>query len=264
MNGTLQNKASEIDVFNKAALDQSKIIYNNDIHVEFLNEIGLTKLDSKSAHRLLEVGCFTGNLSFLLEAYGFQVTGIDIANEAIKKATDLARSQKSTVHFLVADAEELDKYFRREFDIVFCNCVLHHLYPDPSKVISGVSKVLKFGGLFFCAEPNPYNPYNILVYFIKDIVYKFTSPSSNIHTYIHKQFTLNENVISKKSFLRCFMENNLYILEEKYYTIGKNRFGKIEAPFIVKIVRLTFRFIFKLLPPLFSSHLILFKLKLKD
>ncbi len=83
--------------------------------------------------------------------------------------------------------------------------------------------------------------------------------------------------------MKDFKKGNFYIVREKYYTIREKEInlrmffkGKekslnpnsktkgAETPYIFQIARVSFRLFSKILPKLFTSHLILFQTELRE
>lgn len=54
---------------------------------------------------LLELGCGAGNLSLLLAAHGYRVTGVDIAPTAIEWALERAEAAAVAVEFRLANVD---------------------------------------------------------------------------------------------------------------------------------------------------------------
>lgn len=100
---------------------------------------------------VLECGCGTGWLSKLLTKIGYQMTGVDVAPEAIR----LARSQavfegQPGPRFEVASGEDLP--FRSEFDAVVYFDALHHV-DDEAAAIRSAHRALRPGGVLITSEP---------------------------------------------------------------------------------------------------------------
>src|SRR6185436_6817751 len=57
--------------------------------------------------RSLDLGCGTGTNSVWLAQQGFEVTGIDVAPLAVKRAEERARAEGITAHFVVGDVLHL-------------------------------------------------------------------------------------------------------------------------------------------------------------
>lgn len=111
----------------------------------------------------LDLGCGEGNIALPLASLGYQMVGVDISTEAIKRAegkkATLLNSQCS-LEFLVGDAENLT--IRGEaFDFVICSELLEHL-EHPEKALASISRVLKQHGILLLTVPNGYGPYGLL------------------------------------------------------------------------------------------------------
>ena len=59
---------------------------------------------------LLDLGCGTGTLSFLLEQKGFDVIGIDASEDMLAVANEKKYDEDSSALFLCQKAEELDLF----------------------------------------------------------------------------------------------------------------------------------------------------------
>ena len=100
--------------------------------------------------RVLEFGCGTGWLSRFLARAGYDVTGMDIAPEAIELARAAAQDEGvTTVRFAIGDYEEVTG---GEFDAVVFYDALHHA-EEESKAIMAAYAALRPGGALFAFEP---------------------------------------------------------------------------------------------------------------
>jgi len=92
----------------------------------------------------LDFGCGIGGWSaFLQKTFGFEVIGVDISKEAIKRAKEMYSDENT--YFLVADCQHLP--FREEaFDIIFSSDVLGHI-PNVPKALEEMFMVLKKNGI---------------------------------------------------------------------------------------------------------------------
>ncbi len=111
--------------------------------------------------RALEAGCGAGNWCFVLADMGWDVTGIDFSEKAIRWAEEKARARErsatGSIRFFQHDMLDLSFLGRDVFDFVLDGFLLHCLIgEDRSKYLAEVRKVLKPDGIFmiqsFCAE----------------------------------------------------------------------------------------------------------------
>jgi len=94
--------------------------------------------------RLLEVGCGIGVDSVHLARCGFDVTAIDLTEEAIEVARAFARRRAVSIDFRVGNAESLE-FPDASFDALYSFGVLHHT-PDIERAVGEVRRVLRPGG----------------------------------------------------------------------------------------------------------------------
>jgi len=100
----------------------------------------------KTGSSILDVGCGSGRDSIFFAENCFDVTGIDISEEAIKKAKESAEKQNLKVRFDVMDVEELS-YKDETFDAIYSNAVLHFTKLKESG--AEIYRVLKKNGIAF-------------------------------------------------------------------------------------------------------------------
>lgn len=100
-------------------------------------------------HRVLEVGCGTGELSLFLARHGHDVLGIDFARSAIEQARAKARWRRVNAHFLVWDALKLPALGVR-VDTVLDSAMLHCLGEgERVRFVDGLATVLEPGGSYY-------------------------------------------------------------------------------------------------------------------
>jgi len=109
----------------------------------------------KGNKKILDIGTGTGFLSIMLAEMGYEVIGLDISEEMIKRADKKAKSRGVKVKFKLGDAENLP-FETASFDGIVNRAVLWTL-PDPKKALTEWRRVLKPGGklCFFLHEPHP-------------------------------------------------------------------------------------------------------------
>jgi ubiquinone/menaquinone biosynthesis C-methylase UbiE len=94
--------------------------------------------------KLLEVGCGIGVDSIQLAQCGFDVTAVDLTENALLVAKEFAARRGVSIDFRLANAEKLE-FPDAEFDAVYSFGVLHHT-PDIAAAVGEVRRVLKPGG----------------------------------------------------------------------------------------------------------------------
>jgi SAM-dependent methyltransferase len=119
--------------------------------VELMQVGALMSLLPPPPARVLECGCGTGWLSYLLQQRGYEVVGSDVSIHAL----ELARAhppfnRESRPQFVLADTEDLP--FESEFDIVVFYDSLHHAV-DERKALQCAFRALKPGGVCIASEP---------------------------------------------------------------------------------------------------------------
>lgn len=108
--------------------------------------------------RILDVGCGNGNITRGIGSLGYQVTGIDFSEQAIRYAN--GRNKLSNVTFRVCSAEEVTD--GDQFDAVICSEVLEHLH-HPDGLMSTIAKMLRSGAIFIATVPNGIGPRELLI-----------------------------------------------------------------------------------------------------
>lgn len=106
-------------------------------------------------NRILDFGCGIGDTAFQL-AHCFpdsEIAAWDISDEAVNYAKK--RFSTSRIDFLKTENLETTS----GFDLVYINCVLHHIAPkEREPVFQKLFQLAKAGGLICCFENNPANP----------------------------------------------------------------------------------------------------------
>jgi ubiquinone/menaquinone biosynthesis C-methylase UbiE len=93
---------------------------------------------------LLEVGCGIGVDSIQLAKCGFDVTAVDLTENALAVAKEFAAQRGVRIDFRLGNAEGLD-FPDGSFDVVYSFGVLHHT-PDIERSVAEVRRVLVPGG----------------------------------------------------------------------------------------------------------------------
>ena len=86
-------------------------------------------LDDAHGRRILEVGCGEGVASVQMAYRGLEVLGVDLSPAAVEVVRRRAGINKVNVDFRVCNIEQEDLGFE-EFDVIWCDLVLHHVVPN--------------------------------------------------------------------------------------------------------------------------------------
>ena len=108
-----------------------------------------TRLIPGKGLKVLDAGCGTGEISFLLASMGYEVYGLDISEKMLAKAKEKAKTRLAgngggSVHFQLGDAEK-PPFPHGFFDAVVCKHVLWTL-PSPQTALDSWTKILKENG----------------------------------------------------------------------------------------------------------------------
>ncbi|MEV5575223.1 class I SAM-dependent methyltransferase [Spirillospora sp. NPDC052269] len=99
--------------------------------------------------RVLDVGCGTGEHTLMAAALGLDVTGVDMADAALRAAKAKARERALRARFLHCDVQALTD-LGEVFDTVLDSLVFHALDDDVRTVyLAGLRAVLRPGGRLF-------------------------------------------------------------------------------------------------------------------
>ena len=112
---------------------------------------------------LLDLGCGTGTLSFLLENKGYDVIGVDASEDMLIVANEKKYEENSSAMFLCQKAEELDLFGTIDCAVSVLDTVNHIDNLDKvKKAIEKVSLFINMGGIFVFDMNTPYKHENIL------------------------------------------------------------------------------------------------------
>ncbi|MCX6824774.1 MAG: class I SAM-dependent methyltransferase [candidate division SR1 bacterium] len=101
----------------------------------------------KKEGKLLDIGCATGFFMDIAEKKGFDVYGVDISKEAVKKAQSLFGEHK------VFNSSIDDFNIKDKFDVIIMTDLLEHVF-DPSKTLHQVKSFLNPGGILVVLSPD--------------------------------------------------------------------------------------------------------------
>jgi 2-polyprenyl-6-hydroxyphenyl methylase/3-demethylubiquinone-9 3-methyltransferase len=120
----------------------------NPLRLDYVDHIAV--LNDK---QVLDVGCGGGILTESMAKRGARVTGIDLADKALKVAQLHALETGSPVNYRMAAVEDIARESPRVFDVITCMELLEHV-PDPASVVAACATLVKPGGHVFFSTIN--------------------------------------------------------------------------------------------------------------
>ena len=180
---------------------------------EFL--LSLIKKNEKINSELLDLGCGSGEITLNYKDAGFNVSGADFSEVAVKIASDKGLS------CVVADLDEKIPYEDKVYDVITAGDVLEHVF-DPIHVLSEVNRVLKEKGSFYATIPYDLN--------IK--IRLRTLMGQSYQENVYKQFgQFKHHSFFSERLMRYMYKKSGLNIKEVYYLINSNFLGR---KFIVK------------------------------
>lgn len=132
----------EDDIYNiwQNEHEDSKLLIN-----EHLRYYQLQSMIPEGVNRLIDVGCGTGYMDYLLSRAGLRVTAVDISVERLELFRDIA--EKNNIRQINRSLFDLDL---NGFDAILSQEVLEHL-EEPEKALAKMAALIKPGGYgLFC------------------------------------------------------------------------------------------------------------------
>lgn len=122
----------------------------------------LAKARPRKQDRMLELGCGTGELTFLLaQATEASVIGLDSCPSFIDRAK--TNYQLPNLTFTVKDIQE-GLGAESSYDCIVGNGILHHLFYTIDAQLEEISRVIRPKGRIVFLEPNIFNPYCFTIF----------------------------------------------------------------------------------------------------
>lgn len=152
---TTSARADELDKFNRLA-DQwwdeegafAALHAINPLRMAFITERATIE-----GAQVLDVGCGGGILSEALAQAGAEVTGLDLASEALDAARQHAREHDLSIDYQLADIIPFAQAHPQKYDVVTCMEMLEHV-DEPARIIQALATAVKPGGWVFLSTLN--------------------------------------------------------------------------------------------------------------
>jgi SAM-dependent methyltransferase len=120
-----------------------------------LNSIELDLLGDIKGKKILHLQCHFGQDSLSLARLGAKVTGVDLSDRAIEKATAFNTELNLDATFICCDVYDAPKFIDEKFDLVFTSYGTIGWLPDLDKWANVVTDFLKPGGKLVFADFHP-------------------------------------------------------------------------------------------------------------
>mgnify|MGYP005848694285 CR=1 FL=1 len=119
------------------------------IHPYIDRKIGIIKRYFSNFNNLsiLDIGCYTGEVTAELKLLGAKAIGCDISLISLQKA------KEKNVEVVQVDVSDNIPFKDNSFDLVYCSEVIEHLM-DTDKFLIEIKRTLKTEGLLFLTTPN--------------------------------------------------------------------------------------------------------------
>lgn len=122
--------------------------YYDDIFIPKENQFNfIKKITGESPKKILDIACGTGSYAIKLAQHGYQLTGIDLDQQMIKKAQLKAKKEDFNIDFKVANM--LSFQTKDTFDTIYCigNSLVHlHSVEEIASFLNHIKNLLKQNG----------------------------------------------------------------------------------------------------------------------
>lgn len=120
-----------------------------------LNPIELEILGNIKGKSILHLQCHFGQDTISLSRLGAETVGVDLSDQAIESAKQIAYQTKSNAQFICCDLYDLENHLDKQFDMVFTSYGTITWLPDLKKWGQIISKFLKPNGTLIFVEFHP-------------------------------------------------------------------------------------------------------------
>ena len=175
--------------------------YDNKTFIEgrnSLNDIEMPLLSDISGKSVLHLQCHFGQDTISLSRMGAQATGIDLSDNAIQKAKELAKTCGTDTRFVESDVYDLPNRLNEKFDLVYTTYGTIGWLPDMDRWAAVANHFLKPGGRLVFADFHP-----VVWMFdddFKEVKYRYFNDTAieekEEGTYTNPEAKLNEDYVS--------------------------------------------------------------------
>lgn len=142
-------------------------------HLDYMHKKIVGCLLNSDGKILLDTGAGTGRITIWLAEKGFEVVGVDISKEMLKKAKGKTQGLSKNIHLVLGDIHFFP-FKKGIFDSCLCINVVNHI-PEIDRFLKEVKYVIRPRGFFIVNFPNlqsPYFPIAIIVNLRKRALFK--------------------------------------------------------------------------------------------
>jgi SAM-dependent methyltransferase len=124
------------------------------VKADYVNKIVEAELPEVGRPRILDVGCGHGYIHADLCRFGFDVVGVEVAEDVLP----FAQAANPEASYSGYDGKNLP-FEDNSFDLALTICVMHHVPPEQwPNFAEEMQRVIRPGGIVVVFEHNPYNP----------------------------------------------------------------------------------------------------------
>lgn len=120
-------------IFDRLAHETSFRVFNEKEHPIRIHTINYLRTKISSEHKVLDLGCKYGEITYAISEMAKEVIGIDYSASSIKIAKE--KHQNNNLTFIVADAIEYLNSTENKFDVLILSHILEHI-DEPKKFLS--------------------------------------------------------------------------------------------------------------------------------
>lgn len=122
---------------------------NRDCGYDKWSQYLIKKLQNfKAGARGVDLGCGNGYFTRALSKAGYNVLGVDVSENMLSTALELARAEGCPAQFVLGDATELNLNFKPDFIVAVNDCVNYIPPQKLNKTFKKIYACLKKGGMF--------------------------------------------------------------------------------------------------------------------